>query len=323
MAVICSHEEPSHYNYYQIKRMCLLCQFRSGGQSIMTDRRDASPFVRSEERPVLRWQLFATLAIIVLSITGTILGLLQDGFYKDPYALVYQAYGQDTVTLLLVVPLLTAGLFLARRGSLRGYVLWLGALGYMVYTYAIYSVITQFNQFFLGYVALFGLSLYTLIGGLVRVHPESVKRRLQGELPVRSIVGFLVTMGVLVSLLWLSEVIPATLSNTKPESVAGIGLPVNVVHVLDLGVLLPAVFLSAKWLWQGRPWGYVLPGVLFVKLTTIGLAVLAMIAWMTTEGYVIDPVEIIVFVVLTLANGIFSLKYLLSIQDSPSSGGRN
>lgn len=259
--------------------------------------------------PIPRWSFASTVAIALLTVTGTLLGLVQEGFYRDPYALVYQANGQDTVTLAVVVPALVLGLVLARRGSLRGYFLWLGSLGYLLYTYAVYAVITQFNEFFLGYVAIFGLSLFTLIGGLLRVDPEAVKATLVDRLPVRLVGGFLAAMGALVALLWLSEVIPATLSGTKPESVADIGLPVNVVHVLDLGVLVPAVFLTAYWLRDGRPWGYVLPGVLFVKLTSIGLAVLGMILWMSTEGITVEPVEVVVFSLLTITNASVGLLY--------------
>lgn len=268
-----------------------------------------------------RWQVYSTGAIVALSVVGTLLGLLANGFYRDPFALVYQAYGQDTVTLVVVTPMLAFGLWLALRGSLRGYVLWLGALGYMLYTYAVYAVITQFNSFFLGYVALFGLSLYTLVGGLLQLDPERVKRRLEGNLPVRAMAGFFVVMGVLVALLWLSEVIPATATGTKPASVADVGLPANVVHVLDLGVLIPAMFVTARWLRQGRPWGFVLPGVLFVKITSIGLAVLAMIAVMTAAGEPVTVVEIAVFGVLTVANGAFALVYLRSVDETGRARG--
>lgn len=256
-----------------------------------------------------RWAVATTVAIALLAVAGTLLGLLREGFYRDPYALVYQAYGQDTVTLVVVVPALLIGLVLARRGSLRGYFLWLGALGYVLYTYAVYAVITEFNEFFLGYVALLGLSLYTFVAGLLLLDPESVEESLEDRLPVRLVVGFLVAMGVLVGLLWLSEVIPATLSGTKPESAAEVGLPANVVHVLDLGVLVPAVLVTARWLRQGRPWGYVLPGVLFVKLTSIGLAVLGMILWMWVAGVDVTPVEIVVFSALTLTSGGVGLAY--------------
>lgn len=132
-----------------------------------------------------RWQVFSTLVIALLAVAGTVLDLFCEGFYTDPDVLLLQAYGQDTVTLVLVVPLLPIGLQLARRGSLRGTLLWLGALAYMAYTYASYAAITQFNPFFLGYVALFGLSTYTLTGGLFDIDPRTVESRLEETLRVR------------------------------------------------------------------------------------------------------------------------------------------
>ena len=263
---------------------------------------------------IRRWQFASTAIIIVLAVMATTLGLFRDGFYRDPEVLVVQAYGQDLVTLFGVVPLLAGGAWLARNGSLRGYVIWLGALGYMTYTYAVYAVITQFNPFFLGYVALFGLSAYTLAAGILQLDPVDVKRRLDRTLPVRALVWFFVGMGVLVALLWLSEVIRATLASEPPPSIADTGVPANVVHVLDLAILVPAMFVTALWLHERRPWGYVLPGVFFVKLTSIGVAVLAMIGWMYLEGHPLRIEEIVIFVVLTVANAGFAFVYLRSIR---------
>lgn len=70
-----------------------------------------------------RWQVGTSVAIIVLAVMGTTLGLFREGFYKDPYALQVQGYGQDMVTLGVIVPLLAIGLWFATRGSLRGYFL--------------------------------------------------------------------------------------------------------------------------------------------------------------------------------------------------------
>lgn len=290
------------------------------GAEVSPDGPATGPSSTGEDRPgyVRPWQLATTALVAVLSVAATLLGLLVDGFYRDPLELTYQAYGQDTVTLVFVVPLLVAGLVLARRGSLRGYVLWLGSLGYLLYTYAVYAVITEFNPFFLGYVALFGLSLYTFVAGVLAVDPVAVRERL-ASLPTRVVSWSLAAMGTLVALLWLSEAVPATLADEKPASVADAGLPANVVHVLDLGVVVPAVLLTAWWLHTGRAWGYVLAGVLVVKLTTIGLAVLAMIVWMSRAGEPVTAAEVAVFAVVTLANAALATIYFRSL-DGPTTG---
>lgn len=264
--------------------------------------------------PVRRWQALSTVGVAALAAAETLLGLLVEGFYRDPQALRVQAYGQDLVTLVVVLPALLVGLRLARRGSLRGAFLWLGALGYLAYTYAVYAVITEFNPFFLGYVALFGLSLFTFVAGLLGVDAEAVGRQLAGRLPVRLVAGYFAAMGTIVALLWLAEAVPATLSGTKPPSVAAVGLPANVVHVLDLGVVIPAVFLTAWWLVRGRAWGTVLAGVLFVKLVSIGLAVLAMIAWMAASGDPAAPAEVAVFGLVTLVGLAVGLVFFRAVR---------
>lgn len=264
------------------------------------------------------WQVWATIGVLLLGAAGTLLGLFREGFYKDPYALQLQGYGQDMVTLGVVLPVLTVGLWYGRRGSQRSYFLWLGALGYMAYTYLVYAVITEFHWFFLGYVALFGLSIYTFGAGLLQIDAESVQQQLTPQLPRRLIAGFFAAMGVMVGILWLSEVVPASLRNTKPASVAAFGLPANVIHVVDLAVVIPAMFITARWLLQGRPWGFVLPGVLLVKVVTISLAVLGMIAWMITHGEPVTAVEIAVFSLLTIAGIAVGVVYFRSFQTTES-----
>jgi hypothetical protein len=86
------------------------------------------------------------------------------------------------------------------------------------------------------------------------------------------------------ALLWLAALGPASLAGARPPSIAETTLPVPVIQSLDLGVVLPSFALSAALLWKQRAWGYVFTGVLLVKGTTLGLAVLAMIVFMLQEG---------------------------------------
>lgn len=76
--------------------------------------------------------LSATLAVL----TGgqAVLGLAFPHLYRDTGFVRETWFGNDWVTLVLGVPLVTTGLLLERRGSVHGRLLWLGALGYGVYT---------------------------------------------------------------------------------------------------------------------------------------------------------------------------------------------
>ena len=240
----------------------------------------------------------ASTLTLVLAVVATVVGLFVPGFYRDAPVLLPQLYGQDLLTLVVAVPALAGSLYAAYSGSLRGYVVWLGVTGYVLYTYATYAFLTAFNELYMVYVALFGLSLFTLIGGVTRVDPSALQAALDDH-PVRGYVAFQLLVAGLVALLWLGEVGPASLAGTRPPSIAETTLPVPVIQSMDLAVVVPAFALSAALLWKQRAWGYVFTGVLLVKGTTLGLAVLAMIVFLLRDGQPVPLPQIVIFAVLS------------------------
>ncbi|MCT9097522.1 hypothetical protein [Haloarchaeobius sp. HME9146] len=244
--------------------------------------------------------LAASLVTLVLATLAAGAGLLVPSLYRDSDPLLPQLYGQDFLTLTVAVPALAVALLLAARGSVRGYVAWLGVTGYLLYTYASYAVMTAFNPLYLVYVALFGLALFTLAAGVARLDPDVVRRQV-GDGPVRAAVAYQVVVALLVGVLWLADVVPASISGTIPAAIENTGLVTPVIQSLDLAVLLPAFALSAYWLWRGRAWGYAFTAVLLVKATTLGLAVLAMVAVMLRDGQPVSAPQIVVFVLLSVA----------------------
>lgn len=267
--------------------------------------------------PVPRPYWIASLATLLLTTIATVVGLFVPGFYRDDPVLLPQVYGQDLLTLIVAVPALAVALYYAARGSLRGYVVWLGVTGYLLYTYASYAFMTAFNELYLVYTTLLWLTLFTFVGGLVRLDATALKRD-HGERSVRAYVAFEVLLAALVSLLWLSEILPATLAGTTPASIAEPGLPTSVIYSLDLGVIVPAFALTAYWLYHRRPWGYAFTAVLLVKVATLGGAVLAMVVYMIQDGQAVPLPQIVIFGALTAVSLWLMARFLLAI--SPESG---
>lgn len=56
---------------------------------------------------------------------------------------------------------------------------------------------------------------------------------------------FLTVVGALLASLWLSEMVPDSLSGEPSRSATDWNVPTNPVHVLDLAFFLPAVITSA------------------------------------------------------------------------------
>lgn len=90
---------------------------------------------------------------------------------------------------------LLGSMWLARRGSLIGLLLWPGTLFYVLY--AFYLIGVPFNALFLLYVALVTVSTYTMIGLLASIDGEVVRQRLSAVMPRRTVGGALVGLAIL------------------------------------------------------------------------------------------------------------------------------
>lgn len=133
--------------------------------------------------------LLASVVTLVLTISATVVGLFVPEFYRDSSVLLPQMYGQDLLTLVVAVPVLAIALYFAYRGSMRGYIVWIGVTGYLLYTYASYAFMTAFNELYLVYVTLLWLTLFTFVGGMIRLNADALKQSL-GDLSVWPFIAF-------------------------------------------------------------------------------------------------------------------------------------
>jgi hypothetical protein len=226
--------------------------------------------------------LTGPIAFLVASAAGV--GFFIDGVYRDAPVNAAQAVGQDLITLVVALPTLLISAILALRGSRRAHLVWLGALGYLVYTYLSFALAIQFNPLFLVYLALLGCSLYALIGGLATTDFEGIKERFSRGTPVKAVGVFLVVVAILFYFIWLSEDIPALLAGEVPQGVIEAEAPTDIVHVLDMAWILPANVLTAIWLWRGRAVGYALAGTMLSFLSILVLAVISMFVFQVLYG---------------------------------------
>jgi hypothetical protein len=221
-----------------------------------------------------RWLWLSILAAI-LAIGGNIIGLAVKRIYADlTPAFLPQALAQDIASLAIVTPLWLVVAVLALRGSLRAYLLWLGVLTFTVYNYVIYAFSVPFGPLFLLWVAVLGLSIYALIGGVATVDHEIVASRFVSKRTVQVVAWFLIIASILFYFIWLSEDIPALLSATRPQSLVELGLPTNPVHILDLGFFLPAVVATGVMILRRKSLGYTFAPPFIVFLILTGMPIL-------------------------------------------------
>jgi hypothetical protein len=261
--------------------------------------------------------LWLSIAAAVLAVTGSVIALSVDSIYAGlTPAFLPQALAQDIANLIVVSPAWLVLAIMALRGSLRAYLLWLGVLIFTVYNYVIYTFSVPFGPLFLLWVAVFGLSIFSLIGGITAVDHKVVASSFTSRRAILVAAWFLIVTAVLFGLLWLSEDVPALFSAATPSSLIDMALPTNPVHILDLGFFLPAVIITGVLLIKRKPLAYTIAPSFIVFLILTGIPILLTPGVQTMRGEsaawgVVLPIGTLTVVLLGL------LVWLLSTIRTP------
>ncbi len=224
--------------------------------------------------------IWLSLLVALLVSLASVTGLTVPGFYQaETPNWQAQTYGQDWVDLFIVVPCLLISSWLAWRGSKAALYIWAGVLTYLLYSFLIYAVAIHFNRMFLVYCFVLGLSFYGLGWFLFQLVSNPPLPENFRNIPRKFTAVYFIALSVLFYFLWLSEIIPSVLSGKTPPSVTDTGLFTNVVHVIDLSVFLPAIFITGVLLWRRSAPGFALAQVLlsFFVLMDITIGVLDLI----------------------------------------------
>lgn len=234
----------------------------------------AAPVEGAPARPALAGCFRAATLVAGLLVVATAGGLFFDTYARETDFARNAYQGADVVTLALALPLLLVSMALARRGSTRGTLLWLGAMAYVTYQYG-YTFAYAWNRLFLVYLALLSVSAFTVARALILTDPADVAGRFDTATPHRAVGGFLWFVGGALALMELAMIIPTIFTGDVPQIVIDTGHVTSPVFILDLGLVVPLMLLGGSWIRAGAAWGYVAAPVLLVKGTAEGLALLA------------------------------------------------
>jgi hypothetical protein len=196
--------------------------------------------------------------------------------------------GQDALNLVVGLPILLGSMWLTRRGSLIGLLLWPGALFYVLYDYGYYVLGAPHTVLFIPYIALMTLSAYAVIGIVVSIDSAAVRDQIAAGIPARLVGGFLVGLALLFAALWSGLSLSASLSGAAFDMVP------RVVTTLDLTVQLPALFVGGILLMRRHALGYVVAPGLLVQASAylVGLSAITVLQEVLTEAP-LDPVAVV------------------------------
>ncbi len=252
--------------------------------------------------------IIASALIAVLAIVASGAGLFMNGLYKnDTKSGAAQEQGNDLVTLVLCVPLFAVSTYYAAKGSLRGRLVWTGMVFYFLYTYAMMSFMTAYNQLFLVYVAIYSLSLYTLAASLLTLDVNVVRQSLANA-PVRAAAALMILMSLTLTAMWLGTIVPPLMAGETPALLET--YTTMVIQAMDLGILVPLGLIIGYLLLARNAWGYALSSIVLIKVATYGTAVLAMALFQVLNGIeVFVPFVLVIVALVAVAAGLNVIFY--------------
>lgn len=291
----------------------------SGTRPLAPHAAGASPHPLATDRATVVARALTTALLVVVAICGVVM-LVAPTVLRDPPGYAGNALGTYAVMLLAALPVTALAMRAAARGSLAGRFVWLGGVGYLLYNAILTSFSLQFNELFLFYVASLSLAVWALVAVLHTIDVDALPARFPARFPVRLVGGYLIATALAFGALWLRDVLPAALFGTRPLSLRGTTLPVNVVQVIDFAFTLPVSVAAGVWLWRRRPWGFLLAGMMLVLLLLESVS----IAVDQFVGHRSDPTQpvgtVALFVVLAAIGAVPTLAFLASIGSTTGEG---
>jgi hypothetical protein len=194
---------------------------------------------------------------LVLMLIQSALGLFMPGMYaKDTTWGRAVFLGNDLVNLFLFTPLLIIALILLKRGTDKGRLFWLGIQALITYDYIYYPLGVVYNNYFLLYVSILGVSLYSFVFGILSFDLSKYQKYIPGKRVKITASVLMLAFALVFVFLWIGRWIMFLV--TGKLDMEG----VSMISTFDLLTLAVPLVLSTIWLLKGEGRGYVLAIVL-------------------------------------------------------------
>jgi len=268
--------------------------------------------------PLNKIILILSLPLSILTIFVSYTGLFTPDFYStETLNWQAQAMGQDIIDLFLVTPCLLVTSVLAYRNNRMATLIWGGVVLYLTYTFVLYSFDIHFNKLFVYYCLCLGLSFYSFLYFLFAYHNQNEEVYFENGSIIRTIGIYFLVIAILFYALWLLEIVPAISQNIQPKSVAETASLTNGVHVLDLSVVLPAIFITGIFLLRGKSFGFILAPVFLTFLALMDITIGALTVVMKIKGVESDLTLTAIMTAFALVSVLLLIRYFKNIKTIP------
>lgn len=201
--------------------------------------------------------------VALMSLIAALVGVFNRNIYTKVVSdeIMIGVFAQDLFTIVLSTIILFSILTIKENDTKKQIVI-LGIISYLFYGYGIYAIEQLYTVLYLLYMAIFGLSLYTLVFGIV-----SIRKKILGEIRLSKLmknisIGFLLFVPFLFYPLWISQIIKLIQVGQKLEFTYA-------VFILDLCFVMPMFIITAIMVVKNINLGLLLAPALFIKGFTV------------------------------------------------------
>ena len=253
----------------------------------------------------LKISFYLSIVSTIFAVVASCFGIFNPDIYHDNAFVKSAWYANDRVTLIVVVPLLIIALVLSKNADFKPTLVWMGLMNYLFYNYAFYLFGAAFNNVFLLYVAIYTLSFFALIFGLMTL---PVKNIIGTSKILRAVSVFLLLISAMLFLVEIPPCFTFITTGAMPEIVMKSKIHTSIVYALDLSFVVPAMVLGGMLLWKNKSWGIVLSAIMLVKCFTYGLVLSFGTIVIIKKGLDNDPLlPIWIFITVGGLAGLFVL----------------
>lgn len=249
-------------------------------------------------------------AFTFTNVRGQAVQIHGRGLYQyDTLFMAATNRGNDSIVLLLFIPLLAYSTLHYWRGSLRGGLLLLGTLVCFFYLYFSYAFGIAFNPLFLVYTALYSASLFAFVLLFISIDRQFLAVNLAPDLPYRAIAIFMFVSGLATVAIWL-QLLWHDLAQNQLSPLIGI-YSTKITDALDFGVITPATFIAGLLILRRNPLGYLVAFSLLILEVMLTPLLVAQTSSQLLVGITFTPVEIIGPMIGFATLGLFALWVLV------------
>ena len=243
-----------------------------------------------------------------LSLVAALAGVFSPGIYQTVVKadIIPGIFGQDLMTIVAAVVIIFLAICTKKEDTFKQ-ILILGIIGYLFYAYGIYVIERIYNLLYYLYLAILGLSFWSLAYSIGKIDREIIRKVRMSGLMLKISAGFSLFVALVFSILWIVQLLPLLQAGEKIEFFYS-------VFILDLCFIMPAFAITGVMAFRKAGLGLMLIPAMFVLGFTLIFSLAVSELLKPLYGLAIDMVGLLPSLVLSIVFLILTALHFRSLK---------